>query len=304
MSVFQFHGLCPATHTPFNADGSLNLEAVELQAGHLLARGIDRVFIGGTTGESVSLSLAERFVLGDRWAAVARSSGIKVAVHVGANCLSDAADLAAQAQRNEAGAISMVAPSYFKPRCIEDLVACCAQVAAAAPELPFYYYDIPGMTGIHFAVDEFLSLAGKRIPNLAGVKYSNPDLGTYLLGKQFEGGRYDMPWGIDEYYLSALVMGAKGGVGSTYNFAPGPVQRMVSAYPKGDLAACHLEQSRVAQLVRILSRRGYMGCAKALMCHIGVPIGPARLPNANPDAAGIKSMLAELGEIGFFEWKD
>ena len=59
---------------------------------------IDRVFIGGTTGESVSLQLAERLALGDRWAAVSKSSGIHVVVHVGANCLADAAALAAQAQ--------------------------------------------------------------------------------------------------------------------------------------------------------------------------------------------------------------
>ncbi|MEY4797724.1 MAG: hypothetical protein RI978_25, partial [Verrucomicrobiota bacterium] len=50
MSAFKFHGLCPATHTPFHADGSLNLAVVERQAEHLLARKIDRVFIGGTTG--------------------------------------------------------------------------------------------------------------------------------------------------------------------------------------------------------------------------------------------------------------
>ena len=78
MSAFKFHGLCPATHTPFHADGSLNLAVVERQAEHLLARKIDRVFIGGTTGESVSLQLTERLALGDRWAAVSKSSGIKV----------------------------------------------------------------------------------------------------------------------------------------------------------------------------------------------------------------------------------
>jgi len=97
MSAFKFHGLCPATHTPFHADGSLNLAVVERQAEHLLARKIDRVFIGGTTGESVSLQLTERLALGDRWAAVSKSSGMKVVVHVGANCLADAATLAAQA---------------------------------------------------------------------------------------------------------------------------------------------------------------------------------------------------------------
>ena len=241
MPAFKFHGLCPATHTPFHGDGRLNLDVVERQAGHLLARQIDRVFIGGTTGESASLTVAERLALGDRWAAVARATGIKVVVHVGAQCLADAAELAAQAQRNQASAVSMIAPSYFKPRTLDDLVASCAQVAAAAPGLPFYYYDIPAMTGIAgFPVDDFLRAAAPRIPNLAGVKYSNPDLGAYLLGKRLDGGKYDLPWGIDEYFLAALTMGAQGGVGSTYNFVPGPLQRMMAAFPQGDLATCQL----------------------------------------------------------------
>jgi hypothetical protein len=47
-----------------------------------------------------------------------------------------------------------------------------------------------------------------------------------------------------------------------------------------------------------------MGCAKALMTHLGVPVGPARLPNANPDAAGVQAMLGELEAIGYFSWKD
>ena len=305
MSAFKFHGLCPATHTPFHGDGRLNLDVVERQAAHLLARQIDRVFIGGTTGESASLTVAERLALGDRWAAVTRATGIKVVVHVGAQCLADAAELAAQAQRNQASAVSMIAPSYFKPRTLDDLVASCAQVAAAAPGLPFYYYDIPAMTGIAgFPVDDFLRAAAPRIPNLAGVKYSNPDLGAYLLGKRLDGGKYDLPWGIDEYFLAALTMGAQGGVGSTYNFVPGPLQRMMAAFPLGDLATCQLEQDRLMQVIRIVARRGYMGCAKALMTHLGVPVGPARLPNGNPDAAGVKAMLGELDAIGFFSWKD
>lgn len=305
MSAFKFHGLCPATHTPFHGDGRLNLDVVERQAAHLLARQIDRVFIGGTTGESASLTVAERLALGDRWAAVARATGIKVVVHVGAQCLADAAALAAQAQRNQASAVSMIAPSYFKPRTLDDLVASCAQVAAAAPGLPFYYYDIPAMTGIAgFPVDDFLRAAAPRIPNLAGVKYSNPDLGAYLLGKRLDGGKYDLPWGIDEYFLAALTMGAQGGVGSTYNFVPGPLQRMMAAFPQGDLATCQLEQDRLMQVIRIVARRGYMGCAKALMTHLGVAVGPARLPNGNPDAAGVKAMLGELDAIGFFSWKD
>ena len=82
MPVFKFHGLCPATHTPFHADGSLHLAVVEKQAAYLQARHINAVFIGGTTGESTSLTLAERLALGDRWAQVAQTSGMQVVVHV------------------------------------------------------------------------------------------------------------------------------------------------------------------------------------------------------------------------------
>ena len=53
-----------------------------------------------------------------------------------------------------------------------------------------------------------------------------------------------------------------------------------------------------------LSARGYLGAAKALMVHLGVPVGPARLPNRNPDRESIRTMLTELEAIGFFGWKD
>ena len=172
MSAFKFTGLCTATHTPFHADGSLNLAVVEKQAAFLRGKGITSVFIGGTTGESSSLTAAERAALNDRWAVVGPASDIDVIVHVGANCLTEAAQLAAHAEKNQAKAVSMIAPSYFKPRTLADLVASCAMVAKAAPRTPFYYYDIPGMTGISgFPVDEFLKAASPVIPNLAGVKY-------------------------------------------------------------------------------------------------------------------------------------
>ncbi|HAZ66496.1 MAG TPA: N-acetylneuraminate lyase, partial [Opitutae bacterium] len=53
-----------------------------------------------------------------------------------------------------------------------------------------------------------------------------------------------------------------------------------------------------------VAKRGYMGSAKALMAHLGVPVGPARLPNSNPDAAGVAAMIKELEAIGYFSWKD
>jgi N-acetylneuraminate lyase len=303
MPSFKFSGLCTATHTPFHADGSLNLAVVEQQAAFLRPHGITSVFIGGTTGESSSLTAAERAALNDRWAAVGPATGIDVIVHVGANCLIEAAQLAAHAEKNQAKAVSMIAPSYFKPRTMADLVASCALVAKAAPRTPFYYYDIPGMTGISgFPVDEFLKAASPIIPNLAGVKYSNPDLDAMRRAQTLEGGRFDLPYGIDERFLLALRAGATAGVGSTYNFNPGPLLRTIAAHTKGDAALAEAEQAKVQPVVDILAKRGYMGAAKALMGHLGVPLGPARLPNGNPDAAETKKMIDELEAIGFFSW--
>jgi N-acetylneuraminate lyase len=304
MHPFVIEGICAATHTPFHDDGSLNLTAVERQRDHLLSRGVTQVFIGGSTGESHSVSTAERRALAERWAAAAKGTALRVIVHVGSNNLSDAAELAAHAQGTGAAAVSMLAPSYFKPRSLADLVSCCAKVASAAPALPFYYYDIPVLTGVNFSMEEFLNTAPAAIPNLAGIKYTNPDLMAFQLALRAGGGKFDLPWGCDEFYLAALALGAKGAVGSTFNFAPGVYQRLQKAYAAGDMATARAEQFRSVQLVQVVARRGYMGCAKALMGHLGVPVGPARLPNANPDAAGVKAMLGELEAIGYFGWKD
>src|SRR5687768_17292316 len=176
MPKLHLTGLIAAVHSPFHEDGSLNLAIVERQAEHLVANGIGAAFICGTTGESHSLTFEERRALAARWMEVTRGTSLKVIVHVGANCLADARGLAAQAQQPGALAISAFAPSYFKPRNVGTLVDCCADIASAALELPFFYYDIPVFTGVALSMPDFLAQAQERIPNLSGIKFTNPDL--------------------------------------------------------------------------------------------------------------------------------
>ena len=122
----RLRGLVAATHTPFHADGSLNLSIVEKQCAHLLANGVTSAFICGTTGESSSLSLDERRLMAKCWMEVIRGTEMRVIVHVGANALTDARDLAADAEQLGAHAIAALAPSYFKPRSLDSLIACAA----------------------------------------------------------------------------------------------------------------------------------------------------------------------------------
>jgi N-acetylneuraminate lyase len=294
----KLKGLVAATHTPFDATGALRLSTVEKQAEHLLRQGVMTVFIAGTTGECSSLTVEERLALTRRWTEVAKGSSLKVIVHVGSNCLADACTLAQQAQELGVYAIAALSPSYFKPRTLEALVDCCQQIASRAPEVPFYFYDIPVLTGVSFSMPEFLELASQRIPSLVGIKFTNPDLMAYQQCLHKHDGRFDVPWGVDEYLLAALALGATGAVGSSYNFAAPLYLQIIAAFEKGELATARHWQFRSVQLISILSRYGYMAAAKAYMEMQGVPVGQPRLPHPSLTAEQRHHLQAELHPFG------
>lgn len=302
MNHTKLHGLVAATHTPFKADGALNLAVVERQAEHLLRTGVAAAFVGGTTGESHSLTVEERLALAQHWSEVVRGSKLRLVVHVGSNCLADARTLAAQAQTLGACAISALAPSYFKPRSLDVLIDCCRDIAAAAPGLPFYFYDIPSMTGVQLPMPDFLAAAPDRIPTLAGLKFTNPDLMAYQQCLRAAGGRFDIPWGTDEALLAALALGAAGAVGSTYNIAAPLYTRLLAAFARHDLPAARDEQYRSVQLVHLLLGFGFMPAAKATMGFLGVDVGPARLPHGSLSPEQQNRLREALERLGFFDW--
>lgn len=300
--ISRLEGLVAAVHTPFHANFELNLAVVETQAAFLLRQGVKAVFVGGTTGECASLSHTERLRLAERWVEVARGSALRVIVHVGGNNLAEACAQAKVAARQGAWAIAALAPCYFKPRTIDDLVTWCEAIAASAPELPFYFYDIPSLTGVAFAMPEFLGRAAPRIPSLTGLKFTNPDLVAYQECLRADGGRWDLPFGVDEQFLAALALGARGAVGSGYNFAAPIYLRLLAAFARGDLDAAREEQWRGVQLVRALAAEGYLAASKWLMAELDVPVGPVRLPLRNLDASRVQPLREALDRLCFRQW--
>lgn len=293
------HGLVAATHTPFHADSSLAPEVVPLQAAHLAGQDVKDAFITGSTGEGHSLTRDERVAIFKAWASAGPNHDVRVIAHVGSNCLEDACHFAAAAADLGLDAVAALAPSYYKPSSVTALVDWCESIAAAAPKLPFYYYDIPVLTGVEFPMDAFLEEAGQRIPNLAGIKFTNPDLDAYARCLAFEDGRFDIPWGIDENLIDALQLGARGGVGSSYNFAASLYHDLIRAFGIGDLETARDLQMQSVRMIEILASVGYLGAAKALMEAQGVPVGPARQPISNPSAEQIASVMAQLGSMDF-----
>jgi N-acetylneuraminate lyase len=295
-------GLTAATHTPFDVRGDVDLSVIELQANHLLENRVHQVFVCGSTGESHSLNLGERMAIAERWSDVIRGTELRMVVHVGTNCLTDAQALASQAEKCGATAVSALAPSYFKPKSLDVLIDCVASIAAKSPRTPFYFYDIPVLTGVHFSMPEFLGRAAARIPNLCGIKFTNPDLMAYQQCLRADSGKWDIPFGCDEFLLAALSLGGTGAVGSTYNFAAPIYHRLIRNFQNGDLPAARDEQFRSVRLVELLSKFGFMGAAKSVMAMLGVSVGPPRLPHTGLDAEQSSQLRTSLESMGFFDW--
>lgn len=298
----KLHTLVAATHTPFHADGSLALERIPAQAEFLAKQQLTHVFITGSTGEAHSLTRDERIAMFHAWQSCASDQGLTVIAHCGSNCLEDAKAFAASAQELGFAAISALAPNYFKPQNVEILTEWCAAIAAQAPQLPFYYYDIPALTNVSLPMDRFLEHAAPRIPNLAGIKFTNTDLTSYLKARNAAGGNFDLPWGVDEMIVGACATGARGGVGSTYNFAPKLNQDLLAACLRGDQQEALRLQAISIAMIDIIAAAGYLGTAKALMTKLGVDVGPARLPLPNPTAETFASVWEKLQALGYSDW--
>lgn len=295
----EMEGLVAATFTPLMPDGRVNLEAIEPYAGYLSGQSIAGVFVNGTTGEGMSLTVEERLQLAARWRK-ALPRRLKLIVHVGHNCLADARAMAQHAEAIGADAVSACSPSFFKPRTIEELVACCAEVAAAAPRLPFYYYHIPVLTGVYLPMTEFLPLARERIPNLRGIKFTDEDLMDFASALQFSAGRLEIFAGRDEMLLSFLELGARAAVGSTYNYLAPAFETLLSAFKRGDLATAQSVQAFVRDLVAVISKHGGVPSQKSIMRWVGIDCGPVRLPLVNLSVEVEARLHAELESHDFF----
>ena len=245
MKYQKLNGLVAAPFTAFKTDTSLDLDKVRQQADRLIEAGVGGAFVCGTTGEGASMTLEERMTLAEAWIAAA-GGRLRIIVHVGHACLADCAALAAHAQKVGASAVGCLAPYFFKPGSPEALVSFCAQVASHAPDLPFYYYHLPSMTGANFPMVQFLSRARDQIPNLAGIKFTNEDLMDYAACVRFDEGRFDILFGRDEILLAGLVLGAKGAIGSTYNYMAQIYHMLIEAFGRGDLETASKAQASAA----------------------------------------------------------
>ncbi|HLT93444.1 MAG TPA: dihydrodipicolinate synthase family protein [Membranihabitans sp.] len=281
MNNNKLKGLIAAPFTPFYEDGELNLKTISGYSTLLKKSHVSGVFIGGTTGEGMLMSVAERKSLAEEWLRHAEES-FKIIVHVGANSYRDAQELADHARSIGADAVSSMGPLFLRPKRIEDLINYCREVSLSSGDLPFYYYHIPGVSGVDFPMIEFLEKAEDIVPTLKGIKYTHHNLMDLQLCLGASQRKWDILYGQDETLLAGLTFGAIGAVGSTYNYMAPLYHQVIDAYRKGNLdLACHL-QNASARFVRHLIRfGGGVEGGKPIMRMIGLDCGPLRTPAHN-----------------------
>ena len=295
----QLKGMVAAAFTPMTADGNVNLPAIDAYADWIATSQLEGIFVCGTTGESLSLTTEERKSILEKWIKAA-DHRYKVIAHVGSNSLMEAIDLAHHAVEQGADAIAAMAPSFFKPGSVKELIDFFTPIAHAAEELPFYYYNMPSMTGISLSVAEFLHEGKKVMPTLVGCKFTHNNLMEMGECLALDNGAFEILHGYDEILITGLAFGATAGVGSTYNYLPEVYRGIFKAMEEGDIRKARELQMRSIDIVKIIIKYGGgVRGGKAIMNLIGIDCGPCRLPIPPVSEEEYVQLRKDLIEFGF-----
>ena len=296
----RLRGAFTALVTPFTADGTLDEAAYRRLIGWQIAAGIDGLVPVGTTGESPTLSPAER----DRCIAIAvetvqarpSQTRIPVIAGTGSNDTRGTIEATRRAAALGADAALIVTPYYNRP----DQRMLDAHFRAVADEggLPIVVYNVPGRTGANVEADTFLRLA--EHPRVVAVKEASGNIEQLAVICRDRPRDVAVLSGDDAATLAILAMGGDGVISVASNQVPGEMSALVHAWHAGDWA----EARRIHDRWLALMRANFQGApnpvpAKAAMLAMGLLETDATrlplLPLAEAPRERLATLLRTLG---------
>ena len=251
--------------TPMTREGEVDWPGVESLMDYLITHGADGLVVTGTTGETSTLTDAEKVQLVTTGKSVSAGRAA-IITGGGSNETAHAIELYKASEKAGADGVMVVTPYYNKPT--QAGVLTHFRMIADATDLPVILYDIPGRAGIQIAYDTILRAA--KHPNIKAVKDAKGDLAEVSRVMN----QTDMLYfaGDDSNALPTLAIGGTGLIGVTANIAPEPYRLMVNAVNDGDLATATQQHKLLEPLVR------------ATMTHV-------------PGTVAVKYILHGLGRI-------
>ncbi|MCP4356437.1 MAG: dihydrodipicolinate synthase family protein [Chloroflexi bacterium] len=287
-------GVAPAMVTPLLADGyTVNTAVIPPLVDFLITAGAKGLFVGGTTGEGILLTVEERLRLHEA-AVLAANSHIPVIIHSGANRLDTAVTLSHHAADIGADAIAAVTP-YFYGLNDDGLATYYEAIAAAVPTIPLLLYDIPQLA-VNGISPELVAHLAQTLPSLAGFKTSCPkaQIVRKLIDAAPEHGIVLV--GNEAIALGTLAMGADGMISGLSTAVPEPFVRLTAAVAQGNLKEARRRQFCINRMSACLPAGVRIGAIKQILWERGLAVGsavPPRPAYTQPLWAQIERILHE-----------
>jgi N-acetylneuraminate lyase len=288
-----YSGIIPALLTPFTQDDQVDTNALCQLVEFLIASGADGLYVCGSTGEGLLMTEAERrLVVETAVRQVARR--VPVIVHVGALATAMSARLARHARAIGADAVASIPPFYYSVG-TEGIEAHYRAIARAG--LPLYLYNIPNATQVNMGAPIVSRLFREGV--VRGLKFTSYDQLAFREIVEACGPEFNTFAGPDEMLLPFLLMGAHGGIGTTYNFAPWLYRQLFVAWKQGDLERARQLQFQADRIVLAVVPFGVIAATKAAMRFVGIDCGGVRAPLTSLTQAQQEQLRDALRGVGY-----
>ena len=291
MRMARFGRVVTAMVTPFNNDGSLNLDGARRLAKWLQDNGNDGLVVAGTTGESPVLTDDERLSL---FAAVTEAVTIPVIAGTGTNDTAHSVLMTKEATKLGVAGILAVTPYYNRPP--QSGIEGHMRAMAASTNLPVVVYDIPARTGRKIATSLILKLANE-VSNIVALKDAagNPAESAVLMSQAPAG--FELYSGDDGLTLPFMAIGGSGVIGVATHWTGQDHQEMFTLWEKGDVNGARRVNARMLESFAFETGDDNPNPlpSKAMMNVLGLQVGEARLP-MGPPPAGLEERAKKVLE--------
>ena len=290
----EFSGVGTALVTPFTKSGALDEAAVRKLARRQVDAGIHFLVPCGTTGETPTLSPAERRRIVELCVEEARGRALVLA-GAGGYDTKEVIHAAAEMQKAGADGLLSVTPYYNRPT-PEGLYAHYKAIADSTP-LPIIVYNVPGRTGCN--VDPATLLKLSSIPTIVGVKEASGNVSQMAEICRSVPSSFLVLSGDDALTLPLMAIGGRGIISVASNEAPAEMVHMVEAAERGDYNEARHWHTKLMPLMQVNFVESSPGPVKFAMAAMGLCEETFRLPMVPPRQASKDKVLAVLKELGF-----
>ncbi len=291
----KLYGVTTAMVTPFNEDGSVNLEQVAKLTEFLISKGVHCLYPLGTTGEMLKLSVSERKAIAETVVNTARGR-VTVYIHVGDIQVEHVLELAQHALHIGADGIGVVTPIYFgaNERELENYYKL---ISNSLPDnFPIYLYSIPQCAANELSVEVVEKLA-KECKNIVGIKYSYPDFTLTSKYLNVIEGNFDVVFGPDHLFLPALALGCSGTVSGISGVYPEPFVALYQAFQEGNIGKARELQKLATKYCDVLRNGSNMSYFKEALKMRGIDAGYMKGPQLDITNEEIEKLRKNLVEI-------